>query len=96
MNPISPFTYYRRHKRSTLLLVTLIVLATIGIFVMVAVLDCIPLRAQASYLTLVSRVYPKAGESLEAGIVLQIQLHPQVEKECEDESKFIPNLLPPA
>jgi ABC-type antimicrobial peptide transport system permease subunit len=80
MNPLFPLTYYRRHKRSTLLLVTLIVLATIGIFMMVAVLDSIPLRAQASYLTEVSRVYPKAGDSLGAGIVSQIQVHPHVEK----------------
>ena len=48
MKPLSPLTYYRRHKRSTLLLVVLIVLATIGVFAMVAVLDSIPQRAQAN------------------------------------------------
>ncbi len=78
MNPLSPLTYYRRHKRSTLLLVALIAFSTIGIFLMVAVLDSIPLRVQSSYLTQVSRVYPQAGDSLEAGIISQIQTHPDV------------------
>lgn len=80
MNPLSPLTYYRRHKRSTLLLVALIAFSTIGIFLMVAVLDSIPLRVQASYLTQVSRVYPQAGDALEAGIVSQIQNHPMSPK----------------
>lgn len=78
MNPLSPLTYYRRHKRSTLLLVALIAFSTIGIFLMVAVLDSIPLRVQTSYLTQVSRVYPQTGDSLEAGIISQIQNHPDV------------------
>jgi len=80
MNPLSPLTYYRRHKRNTLLLVSLIAFATIGIFLMVAVLDSIPMRVHTSYLTQVSRVYPKAGDSLDAGIVSQIQTHTDVAK----------------
>jgi hypothetical protein len=41
MNPLSPFTYYRRHKSQTLLLVGLIILMTLGIYVMVGVLDSV-------------------------------------------------------
>ena len=48
MNPLSPFTYYLRHKRSALLQIALISLATVGLSVLVAVLDTIPLRANVS------------------------------------------------
>ncbi|MCP4418003.1 MAG: ABC transporter permease, partial [Chloroflexi bacterium] len=80
MNPLSSFTYHRRHKRSTLLLVTLIALSTMGLFLMVGVLDSIPLRANASYLNQVSRVYPMSGSALEPGVISQIQIHPDVEQ----------------
>jgi hypothetical protein len=36
MNPLSPFTHYRRHKRHTALLLGLISLVTAGLFLMVA------------------------------------------------------------
>jgi ABC-type lipoprotein release transport system permease subunit len=78
MNPLSPLTYYLRHKRSALLLVALICLATLGLYVMVAVLDSIPARAQFIYLTKVSRVYPASGESLEPGTVAHIETYPDV------------------
>ena len=78
MNPLSPTTYYRRHKRSALLLLMLIALSTLGLYIMVSVLDSIPLRANVSYLTKVSRVYPASGSTLEPGIVSQIQTHPDI------------------
>jgi ABC-type lipoprotein release transport system permease subunit len=78
MNPLSPLTYYLRHKRSALLLVALICLATMGLYVMVAVLDSIPMRAEFIYLTKVSRVYPVSGESLEPGTVAYIETYPGV------------------
>lgn len=78
MNPLSPLTYYRRHKRSALLLMALICLATLGLYVMVAVLDSIPMRAQYIYLTRVSRIYPAGGDTLEPGVVSQIEMHPDV------------------
>ena len=43
-NPLSPFTYYRRHVRAALLQIALISLATVGLFILVGVLDTIPLR----------------------------------------------------
>jgi hypothetical protein len=38
MNPLSPFTYYRRHRRSALLLMALIALATMVLYTIVGVL----------------------------------------------------------
>lgn len=84
MNPLSPATYHRRHKRSTLLLLALIILATVGLFVMVAVLDSIPMRARFSYLTHVSRVYPAGSSSLEPAVVAQIRAHPDVARVIPD------------
>jgi ABC-type antimicrobial peptide transport system permease subunit len=77
MNPLSPLTYYRRHKRSALLQIALISLATVGLFVLVAVLDTIPQRANVSYLTKLSRVIPIGG-TLDPAVVSQIQTHPDV------------------
>jgi ABC-type lipoprotein release transport system permease subunit len=77
MNPLSPFTYYRRHKRSALLQIALISLATVGLFVLVAVLDTIPQRANVSYLTKLSRVIPTGG-ALDPAVVSQVQTHPDV------------------
>ncbi|HSR30225.1 MAG TPA: FtsX-like permease family protein [Anaerolineae bacterium] len=78
MNPLSPLTYYRRHKGSALLLMSIICLATAGLFVMVGVLDSIPMRAHTSYLTKISRVYPATGGALEAGVGSQLQAHPDI------------------
>jgi hypothetical protein len=78
MNPLSPVTYHLRHKRTTLLLMALVCLATIGLYLMVSVLDSIPMRAQFSYLTKVSRAYPAAGSSLDPGVLAQIETHPDV------------------
>ncbi len=94
MNPLSPFTYYRRHKRSALLQIALISLATVGLFVLVAVLDTIPLRANVSYLTRLSRVVP-ARTALDPAIVSQIQTHPDVARAIPDNGLGItlPSLL---
>jgi ABC-type antimicrobial peptide transport system permease subunit len=83
MNPLSALTYYRRHKRSALLQIMLISLATVGLFVLVAVLDTIPLRANVSYLTKLSRVVP-AGDALDPTVVSQIQTHPDVARVIPD------------
>jgi ABC-type lipoprotein release transport system permease subunit len=83
MNPLSPFTYYRRHKRSALLQIALISLATVGLFILVGVLDAVPLRANVSYLTKLSRVIPTAG-TLDPAAVSQIQTHPDVARAIPD------------
>ncbi|MDY6877114.1 MAG: ABC transporter permease [Chloroflexota bacterium] len=78
MNPLSPFTYYRRHKRSALLLVALITLATMVLYTIVGVLDSITLQLDFSYLSRLSRVRPDTGQALEPGVIPQIQAHPDV------------------
>jgi lipoprotein-releasing system permease protein len=84
MNPLSPWTYYRRHKRSALLQIALISLATVGLFILVGVLDAaIPLRANVSYITKLSRVIPTGG-GLNPGVVSQIQTHPDVARTIPD------------
>jgi len=82
MNPLSPLTYYRRHKRQTLLLMGLITLVTLGIYVMAGALDSVldTAYATANYLTRFSKVHPVAGRSLEPAVVSQIRTHPDVER----------------
>ncbi|MFN2269481.1 MAG: FtsX-like permease family protein [Anaerolineae bacterium] len=94
MNPLSPFTYYRRHKRSAMLQIALISLATVGLFILVAVLDTIPQRANVSYLTKLSRVIPIGG-TLDPAAVSQIQTHPDVAQAIPDNGLRItmPTLL---
>jgi len=77
MNPLSPLTYYRRHKRSALLQIALISVATAGLIILVGVLDAVPLRANVSYLTRFSRVTP-IGEILDPAVASQIQTNPDV------------------
>jgi len=78
MNPLSPFTYYRRHKRSALLLVALITLATMMLYTIVGVLDSLTLQLDFSYLSRITRVRPDTGQALESGVIPQIQAHPGV------------------
>jgi len=78
MNPLSPFTYYRRHKQSAFLLVALIMLATMVLYTIVGVLDSLTLQLDFSYLSQLSRVRPDTGQVLEPGVVPQIQAHPDV------------------
>jgi len=82
MNPLSPFTYYRRHKRQTFLLVGLITLVTVGVYLMVGVLDSVLDTAYntANYLTRFSKVYPVIGNSLDPSVLSQIRAHPDVER----------------
>jgi ABC-type lipoprotein release transport system permease subunit len=78
MNPLSPFTYYCRHKRQALLLVALIALATMVLYSVVGVLDSLTMQLDFSYLSRISRVRPGASQALEPDIVSQIQAHPDV------------------
>jgi ABC-type lipoprotein release transport system permease subunit len=78
MNPLSPFAYCRRHKRRAGLLASLIAMATLGLYILVAVLDTFPMRAQFSYLTRVSRVYPAAGHALSLDVASQLRIEPDV------------------
>ncbi len=83
MNPLSPLTYYLRHKRSALLQIALVSLATVGLFILVGVLDAIPLRANVSYLTKLSRAIPTGGV-LDPAVVSQVQTNPDVARAIPD------------
>jgi len=81
MNPLSPFTYYRRHKHQALLMVGLVTLVTLGIYVMVGMLY--PVLESVSIVDLgplkhSSLIYPDAGSSPEPNVVSQVQAHPDV------------------
>jgi ABC-type lipoprotein release transport system permease subunit len=79
MNPLSPLTYYRRHKRQTLLLLILIALMTFGVCVMVRLPDTLVETAYNAerYMEHVSLV-SATDSSLEAEITAQIRAHPDV------------------
>jgi len=78
VNPLSPLTYYRRHKGQALLLLVLIGSLTLGVFsmagVMLTIMRNIP--HQYNHLTKVSRIL--AGQDLEPGIAVQLRAHPDV------------------
>ncbi|MFN2108505.1 MAG: hypothetical protein ACK2UI_02490, partial [Anaerolineae bacterium] len=83
MNPLSPLTYYLRHKKNALVQIALIGLATVGLFILVAVLDVMPERGKVSYLTMMSRVIP-AGSALDPAVVAQLQTHPDIARVIPD------------
>jgi ABC-type lipoprotein release transport system permease subunit len=90
VNPLSPFAYHRRHKRRASLLVILICLATLGVAVMVRLLDSTTEQYQAteSYLTRVSHVSAR-GDSFEAGVVSRIRANPDVARVMPARSLYV-------
>jgi len=81
MNPLSPFTYRRRHTRQTLLLVGLVTLVTLGIYLMVGMLYPVLEHNAAVVLGPLSHfslVYAVRGSPLEPTVVSQIRAHPDV------------------
>jgi ABC-type lipoprotein release transport system permease subunit len=79
MNPRSAFAYLCRHKRRALLLMALICLATLGVCIMVRLLDFLFEQVETTerYLTRVSVVRPLRG-TLDPGVMAQIRVHPDV------------------
>jgi hypothetical protein len=81
VDPLSSLTYYRRHKRQALLLASIVVLATLGLYATVGMMT--PIRDHMSYITLgpltrFSMVYPEYDRSLDPAIVSQIRANPGV------------------
>ncbi|MFN2286491.1 MAG: ABC transporter permease [Anaerolineae bacterium] len=81
MKPLSPLTYYRRHKRQILLMLGLIALVTLGIRVMVSMIY--PILEHTEIVLLgplshFSRVYPTYDRAPDPAIVAQIRTHPEV------------------
>jgi ABC-type lipoprotein release transport system permease subunit len=81
MNPLSPLTYYRRHKRAALLLLVLIGSLTLGLYSMAHILNAGIENAYYPYhyLTRMSRISAtgETGSSI-AAVVGQIRTHPGV------------------
>ena len=90
MNPLSPLTYYLRHKRQTLLLMSLISLATLGVCIMVRLLDSGMEQSETTdrYLTRFS-VVSALGSSLEPGVVSQIRANPDVAHAIPEKGLYI-------
>jgi ABC-type antimicrobial peptide transport system permease subunit len=92
MNPLSPFTYYRRHKRQALLVLVLIGSLTLGVYVIVSLTGVSfgTMRYSFHYLTRMSRLLASKGpgigmlsqiptiETLDSGLATQIRAHPDV------------------
>jgi ABC-type antimicrobial peptide transport system permease subunit len=78
LNPLSPFTYYRRHKGQALLLLVLVGSLTLGVFSMVGVLSTSAQSAIHSthHLTRMSRIL--ASQTLDTSSVTQLRTHPDV------------------
>jgi ABC-type antimicrobial peptide transport system permease subunit len=90
MNPLSPITYYLRHKRQTLLLLVLISLMTLGISVMVRLPDSFleHMYYSESYATRISLV-SAIGPTLDPGLVSQIRSHPDVAQVMQEKGVML-------
>ncbi len=81
MNPLSPFTYYRRHKLRALMLTALLALAVMGLYLVFDLLQetyITPLYTVNRYLSKFSLVQPDGGTTLDPTVVAQIRAHPDV------------------
>jgi ABC-type lipoprotein release transport system permease subunit len=80
-NPLSPFTYYRRHKRQALLLTGLLALAVTGIYLLASLMQetyITPLHTINRYLSKFSLVQSDRANTLNPGVIAQIRTHPDV------------------
>lgn len=98
MNPLSPLTYFRRHRRQTTLLIGLICLVTLGTLVMVHLLDSLTanLDILSGQLTRFSLVHPATGDSLDPAVVSRIRDHPDVAHTIQVQRLYINMPLGPA
>jgi ABC-type lipoprotein release transport system permease subunit len=82
MNPLSPFTYYRRHKRRAALLLSLVILVSAGIYLMGALVWGVFVEpARQSYLALskFSIVTPQSdANGPDPAVIAQIRANPDV------------------
>jgi ABC-type lipoprotein release transport system permease subunit len=81
MNPFSIFTYYRRHKRQTLMLVGLIALSVTGLYLVFSLLQetyITPLFTINRYLSRFSLVQAEPGTTLDPAVITQINASPDV------------------
>jgi hypothetical protein len=83
MDPLSLWTFYRRHKRRAVLLLSLIGLVTAGLHLMGALTWAVftePTRSNYMYLSRMNAVVPFHGMEVDPAVVTQIRTHPHVER----------------
>jgi ABC-type lipoprotein release transport system permease subunit len=81
MNPLSPLTYYRRHKRQALMLTALMALAVMGLYLLIGLMQesyITPEYTINRYLSNFSLVQPDLGTTLDPAVAAQIRTHPGV------------------
>jgi ABC-type lipoprotein release transport system permease subunit len=81
VNPLSPLTYYRRHKRQAALLMVLMGLAVLGLYLLVGLMQetfIVPQRLGDNYLSKFSLVQPDTTRTLDPTIAAQIRANPEV------------------
>ncbi len=81
MNPLSLFTYYRRHKRRALMLTALMALAVTGLYLLIGLMQesfVTPPRLMGRYLSKFSLVQPADARTLDPAIAAQIRAYPAV------------------
>lgn len=81
MNPLSPLTYYRRHKRRALMLTALLALAIVGMYLIIGLLQetyITPVYTINRYLSKFSLVQPDLATTLDPAVAAQIRAHPDV------------------
>ena len=81
MNPLSPLTYYRRHKRQAALLMAFMSLAVMGLYLLVGLMQesfYTPERLMYRYLSRFSLVQPDLTKTLDPAVMAQIRAHPAV------------------
>jgi ABC-type lipoprotein release transport system permease subunit len=81
MSPLSPFTYYRRHKRQALMLTALMALAVMGLYLLIGLIQesyITPEYTINRYLSNFSLVQSDVGTTLDPAVAAQIRTHPSV------------------
>jgi ABC-type antimicrobial peptide transport system permease subunit len=81
INPLSPFAYYRRHKRRALMLAGLMALAVMGLYLLVGLMQESYITPESTinrYLSKFSLVQPDQGTMLDPAVAAQIRAHPDV------------------
>ena len=81
MNPLSPLTYYRRHKRQAALLMAFMALAVMGLYLFIGLEQesfFTAWRLMNRYLSKFSLVEPDLTKTLDPAVVAQIRTHPDV------------------
>ena len=83
MNPLSPFTYYRRNKRQAVLLLVLISLVTAGTYLMFALLSTAFDAGRSNYMFLSKFSLlspPRTENGADPAVIAQIRANPGVER----------------